>query len=153
MFLSIILWWSFLGCRQFHLQQSTLDFSQSSVDDDDFAYWNWINLDFHYPIELSCFNSFLLMKEDFELWEFIVLHWDIITLQECHQLKQGLSSASSYLVTEFHYRLGHRVLWPLIRSFMSEVLSDMQLQVIWDHFFTSPLRTMLINASAVAFLM
>lgn len=177
----------FLGSRQFKPQQQLIHhLPEQEAPDSDLKYWGWLSCCdpsgfVSAPIGLSCFTSFLLMKEDLKLWQFIVSHWDILTPHEWYQLHEQHQQASLYPQKreqrhrkndrtawydeestsihtsvnsiEVHSRLGHRLLWPLIRSLMSEVLSDTQVQILWDHFFTSPMRPLLINAASVAFFM
>lgn len=55
-------------------------------------------------------------------------------------------------VEQVHARLGSRILWLLIRSWLSEVLPPHHLATLWDHFFANPMRPLMIPAAAIAFL-
>lgn len=95
------------------------------------------------------------MKEDNQLWAHILTNWGIITDQEIQSIVYTSNSSDDACPIdpiELHGRLGHRILWPLIRSFLSEVFDDLHIQMVFDHIFTSPTRPLLINAAVIAFL-
>lgn len=174
--LAILLWWGYAGCRAFscgpkgpvNLQEEgfatprssgsfmsssddetlSSDFEATNIVQDDLAGWYWFDTPGGgSPPHLVAFASFVLAREDPPLWAHIV---------KIAQIESGLRKKKEpvvgFLVEKIHLRFGHRIMWPLIRSLLSNALSDTRVRKLWDHFFARPTRTLLPVAAAVAFL-
>lgn len=182
--MSIILWWSCLGCLRYNCSRVYLeecnprdDPSASSREElptksntlsshgfaNTLCYWAWFAhpIPGSPPLGLLVLASHCLFSEDSELWSHIVVHWDFLSPANLNSLQHVRDASAAPDVTsccdsctidllDVHVRVGCRLLWPLVRSWLSELLPRYHLETLWDHFFANPAKPFLVVAAAVA---
>lgn len=125
----------------------------------DLCYWAWFRhpLPGTPPISMLILASHSLFVEDSELWCHIAIHWgflspaELVFIQRNREAQHGFEEQSVTVdLADLHSRIGCRLIWPLIRSWLSELLPRHHLETLWDHFFANPEKPFLVVAAAIA---
>jgi hypothetical protein len=129
------------------------------------CYWAW----FAHPLPntpqlgLMVLASHSFFSEDKHLWCYLVLRFQFLT-QDClsylnsYDFQNSTTNYNSskegehFDLISVHVHFGCRILWPLIRSWLSEVLPKYSLQTLWDHIFSNPEKPFLLISAAIAIL-
>ncbi|XP_053992146.1 uncharacterized protein LOC128883623 isoform X2 [Hylaeus volcanicus] len=129
------------------------------------CYWAWFAhpLPNTPPLGLMVLASHSFFSEDKQLWCYLVLRFHFLTEDSLHYLNtydsqistidcESVTTGNSFDLISVHVHFGCRILWPLIRSWLSEVLPKCSLQTLWDHLFSNPEKPFLLVSAAIAIL-